>query len=138
MAGSICSAFAYNCIARLRDSEDPQVIMLYFPLITVPLTLPFTIIHWMPPTPTEWAILVLTGVLVQTAQYFMTLSYQAGRPAAVSIVSYLGVFFAVLWDVLFFDSVPSREAGMGIALVVTGVLLSALLDLRATRIAAKA
>jgi drug/metabolite transporter (DMT)-like permease len=130
VAGALSSALAYNCIARLKDSEDPQVIMLYFPLITVPLTLPMTITQWMTPTPMEWATLILTGVLVQTAQYFMTRSYQAGRPGAVSIVSYLGVLFALLWDVLFFDAVPSKEAGAGITLVVMGVLLSAALDLK--------
>ncbi len=130
--GAISAALAYNCIARLKQSEDPQVIMFYFPLITCPLTLPFTIAEWVPPTAMEWLTLIMTGVFVQAAQYFMTLSYQHGRPAAVSIVSYLGVILALFWDVVLFKAHPSAGAVLGIALVVGGVVVSALLDLKRT------
>lgn len=130
--GAFCAALAYNCIARLKTSENPQVIMFYFPLITCPLMLPLTIAQWVPPTPAEWFTLIMTGVFVQAAQYFMTLSYQHGRPAAVSIVSYLGVVLALFWDVVLFKAHPTSGALLGIGLVVGGVVLSALLDLRRT------
>ncbi len=132
VTGALCAGLAYNCIARLKKSEDPQVIMFYFPLITCPLMLPLTVAQWVPPTPAEWFTLIMTGVFVQAAQYFMTLSYQHGRPAAVSIVSYLGVVLALFWDVVLFQAHPSQGALAGIALVVGGVVLSALLDLRRT------
>ena len=125
--GALSAALAYSCIARLKTTEDPQVIMFYFPLITCPLTLPFTIAQWVPPTGKEWLILLATGAFVQAAQYFMTLSYQHGRPGAVSIVSYLGVVLALFWDVTLFQAEPSSGALLGIALVVGGVIASALL-----------
>lgn len=133
VGGAFCSALAYNCIAKLKDSEDPQVIMFYFPLITVPVTFPLMLLHWVAPTAKECLTLAITGVFVQAAQYFMTRSYQCGRPAAVSIVSYLGVVFALFWDVTVFSTVPTRETLLGIGLVVLGVVLSALLDLYGLR-----
>lgn len=129
VSGAVCSALAYNCIAKLKTSEDPQVIMFYFPLITVPITFPLMLHNWVTPTLAEAVTLVVTGGFVQAAQYFMTRSYQCGRPAAVSIVSYLGVVFALFWDVTVFQTVPTREALLGIGLVVFGVVLSAVLDL---------
>lgn len=131
--GALCAALAYNCIARLKGSEDAQVIMLYFPLITCPLMLPFAVGQWVAPTPSEWLNLIMTGVFVQAAQYFMTLSYQHGKPAAVSIVSYIGVVLALFWDVVLFKAEPSPGVLVGIALVVGGVVVSALLDLKRTR-----
>lgn len=128
--GSFGSAMAYNCIARLRHGEDSQVIMLYFPLITTPLMAPWAWSVWVEPMPQEWLMLLLVGLFVQTAQYFMTLSYQHGRPAAVGIVGYLGVLFALLWDIAILHAHLSSGALLGIALVVAGVVVSALLDLR--------
>lgn len=130
IAGSLGSAFAYNCIAQLRDSEDAQVIMFYFPLVTTPLMLPWVLQEWIQPTPREWLVLLLIGVTVQTAQYFMTLSYQHGRPAAVSIVSYLGVLFALCWDVTIFGNEPTAWVLGGLGLVAGGVVASGLIDLQ--------
>jgi drug/metabolite transporter (DMT)-like permease len=127
--GALGSACAYNCIAQLRDSEDSQVIMLYFPLVTTPLMLPWAVHAWVPPSALEWLMLLLIGLTVQTAQYFMTLSYQHGRPAAVSIVSYLGVLLALFWDLAVFGAEPTAGSLTAIILIVGGVVLSSLLDL---------
>lgn len=126
------SALAYNCIAKLRTGEDAQVIIFYFPLVTVPLVAPYTLTHWVPPTASEWGLLLLIGVLVQTAQYFMTLSYQFGRASAVSIVSYLGVLFALVYDWTLFSVVPPAPALGGMMLVITGVALATVLGTRET------
>jgi drug/metabolite transporter (DMT)-like permease len=133
VAGSLASACAYNCIARLRHSEDSQVIMLYFPLLTTPLMLPWVVREWVSPSAQEWWMLLLIGLTVQAAQYCMTLSYQQGRPAAVSIVSYLGVLFALLWDVTVLQNRPSGAALLALGLVVAGVVASSLLDLLTPR-----
>lgn len=124
--GSLGAACAYTCIARLKKTEDAQVIMFYFPLVTIPMIAPYTLTHWAPPTITQWALLLGVGVTVQTAQYFMTLSYQEGKTAAVSIINYVGVLIALGLDATVFKAQTPPGALLGIALVVGGLVLATL------------
>lgn len=124
VAGSLGAACAYTCIAHLKKTEDAQVIMLYFPLITVPLIAPYTLTHWTQPSPHQWMLLALVGLAVQAAQYFMTLSYQEGKTATVSIVNYVGVILALILDASIFGSPATSAALWGIALVVSGLVVA--------------
>lgn len=125
LAGSLGAACAYTCIARLKDSEDAQVIMFYFPLVTLPTIAPYTLTHWVSPTAFQWLLLILVGLAVQVAQYFMTLSYQAGKTAKVSIVNYVGVLLALTLDATLFQTPAPPGALLGIAFVVGGLILAA-------------
>ena len=120
------ASLAYNCIAKLKESEDPQVIMFYFPLVTLPLIAVPTYFHWVKPNPREMMLLLGVGCTVQIAQYFMTLSYQSGKPAKVSIVTYTGLLLACLYDVTIFHETPSPGSLLGMLLIVIGVGLSLL------------
>lgn len=131
LMAALSSALAYNCIASLRDTENPQVIIFYFPLVTVPTVAPYTLTHWVPPTPKEWLLLVLIGVTVQTAQYFMTLAYQHGKASSVSIVTYPGVILALIYDWTIFDHTPRLLALAGMALVLVGLGLATLFQQQA-------
>jgi len=120
--GALGSASAYICIAKIKDREHPIVIIFYFPLITVPVILPFAIRDWVTPNSREWILLILVGVFVQIAQYFMTLAFQRGNPSRVSIISYLGVIYALFADYLYFDSPLTGGALLGMALILAGVI----------------
>lgn len=124
MLAALCGAGAYNVIAKLRDTEDSHVIIFYFPLVTVPLVGPYCLSHWVWPTAVEWVLLILVGVLVQIAQYFMTRAYQYGKTSAVSLVTYSAVLLALVYDVFLFRKSPDAWALGGMALVVGGVGVS--------------
>ena len=40
VAGAFCTAIAYVCVRRLSRTETSTVIIFYFPLISIPVTLP--------------------------------------------------------------------------------------------------
>jgi drug/metabolite transporter (DMT)-like permease len=124
----VCAAFsaacAYTCIARLKETEDPQVIMFYFPLVTLPLVSVPCLYGWVTPTPDELALLVSIGVTVQTAQFFMTRSYQSGATSQVSIITYLGIPLALLFDGAILGHLPTPGSIAGMGVVVCGVLLT--------------
>ena len=124
--GSLGAACAYTCIARLKKTEDAQVIMFYFPLVTIPIITPYTLTHWVAPNSLQWALLLGVGVTVQSAQYFMTLSYQEGKTAAVSIINYVGVLMALGLDAAVFKAQTPPRALLGIAFVVGGLVLATL------------
>lgn len=122
------AALAYNCIAKLKESEDSQVIMFYFPLVTLPLIIVPTWVTWVRPSLEELLLLFGVGFTVQIAQFFMTRAYQSGKPAKVAIISYSGLILACFYDITIFKVYPSAGAFLGILLVVAGVGLSLFLD----------
>ena len=40
------SGIAYNLVRILRKTEHPLIVVFYFPLVTLPICLPFTIFQW--------------------------------------------------------------------------------------------
>jgi drug/metabolite transporter (DMT)-like permease len=76
IASAIFSGLAYNCIRKLKDTDDPVVVVLYFPLIATPVMLIFSLFEFTLPTGWDWLLLVLMGILTQIAQIYMTKAYQ--------------------------------------------------------------
>lgn len=128
--GATASACVYVLIRRIRDRESPLVMVFYFPLVTVPLALPFAVAQWVWPTPTEWLLLLGLGVATQMAQVHMTrglVLVPAGRATAVG---YLQVVLAAVWGALLFGELPDLLTLGGAALIIGGTLIVALLPRR--------
>ncbi len=124
LAAALGSGFAYNFVRMLKDTDDPLVVVFYFPLVTVPTIGVYTIFNWVTPTWTEFVILIAIGVSVTIAQIFMTMGYQAEAASRVAIVNYFGVIFAILFGwLLFNESIPPLGL-VGILLIVLAVGLA--------------
>ena len=124
--GTIGAASAYNIISMLKDSEHHLVIMFYFPLVTIPLVLVYITItgDWNWVGFQDWLLLIAIGVLTYAAQYFLTRSYQSGQVNKVSIVSYLGIVYAMAFGYFIFNEWYNWQASLGVLLVVSGVILN--------------
>ena len=122
--GTIGAASAYNIIAVLKESEHHLVIMFYFPLVTIPLVLIYIFItgDWVWVSLIQWLALSLIGLLTYFAQYFLTKAYQIGDVSKVSVISYLGVVYALVFGYSIFDEWYDAIVIVGLILVVFGVV----------------
>ena len=111
------AAMAYTCVRQLRLTEDPLVVILYFPLITIPMISPVMIYQWVTPIGHEWLVLLTIGVLTQAAQYFMTLAYQMETAAKVMIFNYAGLFWGVLFGWTLFEEKLTATQLLGVLIV---------------------
>lgn len=119
------SGCAYNCIRKLKTSEHPLMIILYFPLVTLPIAGLYCIFYeWKMPVGLDWLYLVLIGILTQIAQFYMTKAYQIEEAARVASVSYTGIIYALGFGFLFFQEVFNGYVFLGIALMLLGVILN--------------
>jgi len=118
------SGLAYNFVRKLKDSDHPLVVVLYFPMVTVPIIGSYTVFHWVTPDATEWLILVAIGLVVTAAQVYMTKAYQMEKAANVSNFNYVGTVFAIAFGYLLFGETIDLMAYGGIALILFGVLMS--------------
>ena len=122
--GTIAASAAYNVISVLKKSEHHFVVMLYFPMVTVPLVLLYIFISgdWVWTTPLNWLLLCIIGLCTYFAQYFLTRAYQIGEVSQVSIVSYLGIVYALFFGYYIWDEWYSSIVILGLGLVLLGVV----------------
>lgn len=120
---SMFSGLAYNSIRKLKN-EEPLVVVMYFPLVAFPIMMVFSFFNWVMPNGTDWILLIGIGLMTQFAQLYMTKSYQLSEVNTVAPLKYIGVLFALTWDILLFDFIPNVQMYVGILLVIGGVVLN--------------
>lgn len=136
LGGAFFSAFAYNTIRRLKGIENPNVVVLYFPLVTIPISLIFPLggwgtwhwpkmgDYWWQIASNEWIWLVLTGVFTQVGQFFMTRAYQEAETKLVSAISYAGIIWGTAFGLFLFDESYNGFQYVGMVLVILGMVLN--------------
>ena len=124
LAGALLTALAYIAVRQLGRSEHPLVIVLYFPLMAIPLTLPAVL--WAPVWPTGREALWLLGVglFTQLGQIGLTQGLTKLPAARATALSYTQVLFAALWGWLFFGEGLNARTAIGAALVLAATALS--------------
>jgi drug/metabolite transporter (DMT)-like permease len=124
VAGAFFSGCAYVTVRRLAREEHPLVIVLYFPLVTLPATLPALARAGVWPQGAEWLWLAGVGVLAQLGQVWLTRGLQHEPAGRATALAYLQVVFAAGLGVAVFGDVPGPLAVGGGALVLCGALLA--------------
>lgn len=126
LSGALLSAFAYNMIRKLKDTDHPMVVVFYFPLVAIPFSGFFTAFNFVLPKGNDWIILLMIGLATQLAQIFMTKSLQMENIAKVSIVRYLTIVYAIFYSYLFFEESYNIYTYVGMSLVVLGIVFNLL------------
>jgi drug/metabolite transporter (DMT)-like permease len=121
---ALFSGLAYNMIRKLSTSENPMVIIFYFPLVTLPLSGIVTASNWVSPRGWDWLIILFVGVSTQIAQYFMTKAFQREELAKISSIRYMGIVYALIFGFVLFGESFTIYSYMGMALVLFGVFLN--------------
>lgn len=124
VCGALFASLAYVAVRRLGQTEPPQLVVFYFPIVTVPISLPFAIHDWVWPDAYGWALLIGVGVATQIAQIALTnglIREPAGR--AIS-VGYLQVAFATIFGLVIFGTVPGLWSWLGMVMIIGSVFIA--------------
>jgi drug/metabolite transporter (DMT)-like permease len=123
--GSLGAACVYVIIRKLRKTDHHLVIVFYFPLIGLPLSVPTMMPSFRWPTWIELVMLIGMGICVQIAQIHMTRGLHRETAGRATAVSYLQVAFAFVWGILFFQEKPPLLSILGASLILLGVVIVA-------------
>lgn len=124
LVSAMFAGLAYNFVRKVKDSDHPLVVVLYFPLVATPVMAVFSLFYWVTPIGWEWGLLLLMGILTQIAQLYMTKALQAAEINEIASLKYLGVIFAISFDYLIFGVEYRTMVLVGMLLVISGVLLN--------------
>ena len=103
VAGALFTALAYVSVRRLSRSEHPLVIILYFPMVSIPLTIPAVLQQGVWPAGMDWFWLLGVGVLTQLGQIWVTQGLSSLPAARATSLNYVQVVFAAIWGWIWFQ-----------------------------------
>lgn len=128
IVSAILSGLAYNAISKLKDTEETINIVIYFPMLALPITGIWTILDGVFPTGIEWLLLLLIGIFTQIAQVLMTRAFMLANTALVAPFQYLGAIYALAIGWIVFGEHLETIHLAGISLVVVGVCLGVVVN----------
>ena len=124
LAGALLSACAYVSVRALGRSEHPLVIVFYFPLVGLAVTLLPVLADPVLPTAAESLALVGVGLFTQLGQIGITKGL-LGMPAArATAMSYGQVPLAALWGWCVFQEQLDPDTALAAGLVLAATLLT--------------
>jgi len=121
LLGAAFSGSAYATIRRM-PTERPEVVVLYLPLMAIPMSIPFIASSWVLPTWAEGGLLLGIAAATQLAQIFMTKGLQAEKTGRATTVGYLQILFAGAWGAMFFGEPITWWTAAGAAVMLSGLV----------------
>lgn len=118
VAGAFFASLAYVAVRRLGRTEPALLVVFYFPIVTVPISLPFAIDAWVWPDLEGWLLLLGVGISTQIAQVALTKGLAREAAGRAISVGYLQVAFATVFGAILFQDVPGIWSWLGMALIV--------------------
>lgn len=124
VSAAFFAGLAYNFIRKLKGKAHHQLIIFYFPLVTIPITLPFLVNVWITPNWNEFFGLIAIGISTQLAQVFMTKAYLSEKASKISHFNYLTCVYALLTGLIFFNEQLNWMSLAGMLLILISVTFS--------------
>ena len=122
--GALMTSLAYICVRKLSSREHPLVIIYYFPLVSIPLSIPFVINDFVLPTGTDWFWIIGIGIFTQIGQLFITEGLTLLPAGQATSLNYSQVIFASIWGVLIFQEPITSSVYVGGICVLISTIIS--------------
>jgi drug/metabolite transporter (DMT)-like permease len=132
LLGGLFASLAKVTVRRLGHSEPSVRVVFYFSLLSMLVSALPALLDWQTPTPGQWGLLLLIGLLGTFGQLLLTRGYAIAAAASVSPFTYFSVIFGAFYGYLFWDEHLSLQFIAG-ALIIA---LAGMLTLRARHHAA--
>lgn len=124
LLGALGSAIAYVIVKRLSNSEDSSVIIFYFPLISLPLSILLLGNNFVMPNSEAFILLLFVGIFTQAGQIGLTKAMQTEQASKATAYSYIQVIFSIILGCLLFSEVPSIWTLVGGFMIITGAFIN--------------
>jgi len=130
MISAVLSGVAYVAIMKLKPTDAPITIVMYFPMIATPFMIILCFWEFTVPQGIEWLFLLIIGVFTQLAQITMTRALHSGNAGTIVPFQYLGAIYGFLVGYFVFLEALSSTLIVGMVLVLVGVIVNSILRQR--------
>jgi drug/metabolite transporter (DMT)-like permease len=115
-------ALLITIVKRLPETETELVMMFYYGVIAILISLPFALLTWRWPTLFEWLLLTGIGLIGALSQYLWILAFRAGEASAVAPFDYLRLLFAAAIGIALFSEYPDLWTIGGAVIVIASTV----------------
>lgn len=126
LCGALGSAIAYVMVRKLSQTEDASVIIFYFPLIALPVSVVLLGDDFVMPNLEALVLLILVGIFTQVGQIGLTKAMAAEKAGKASAYAYVQVVFSAILGMVFFAEIPTLWTLVGGGLIISAALFNAL------------
>ena len=109
-------------VRMLAQSEKTATILLYQAIVLCLALIVPTVLWWENPTPREWLLIGLIGVVGTAGQYLITRAYQVGEAAALAPLDFVRLLIATGIGFAVFAELPSLPTFIGASIVVAATV----------------
>ena len=119
------SSIAYSLVRILNKSESPLIIVLAFPLVSIPLSIALGYADFRLPHGIEWWWLLALGVGTQGGQVCLTHGLRHHTATRATQKGFIVVVFAMFFGIFTEDGAPGYAEVIGSILIFLGIYLGA-------------
>jgi len=124
--GALGSAIAYIIIKKLTKTDDSSVIIFYFPMVALPISIIMLGSDFVMPSLAATGLLILVGIFTQVGQVGLTKALNSADASKATAYAYVQVLFSVLIGWAYFSEVPMLTTIIGGGLILVGALVNVL------------
>lgn len=124
LIGALMTSLAYICVRKLSTKEHPLVIIYYFPLVSIPLSIPLLINNFVLPIGYDWIWILGIGFFTQIGQLCITEGLRLIPAGQATSLNYSQVIFSSIWGVLIFQEALTRSIYLGGLCVLISTIIS--------------
>lgn len=133
LAGAFGSGVAYVLVRKLNETEDSSVIIFYFPIVALPISLILLGDNFVMLQGWTWLLLLLVGIMTQVGQVGLTKAMQTETASKATSFTYLQVVLAALLGWFVFSEQPTLWIVIGGGLIVLGAFVNLVFSAKKTR-----
>jgi len=118
LTAALCYAFVMLLSRKLSQRESITSVLVWTAVIGSLVSgaaLPF---DWVSPTPRDWALFILLGLLGSLTMWFMTLAYRHAPAAVVAPFDYTILLWGLLLGWLVWHELPDPQIWPGAAILI--------------------
>lgn len=124
--GALGSAVAYIIIKKLTKTDDSSVIIFYFPMIALPISMIMLGSDFVVPSLAAVGLMILVGIFTQIGQVGLTKALHCADANKATAYAYVQVPFSVFIGWAYFSEVPVATTIIGGSLILVGALINVL------------
>lgn len=128
LLGGICAGGAYAAVRALgRRGINPALIVLVFSGFSCVVSVPLTMMDYVPLTWAQFLVLMGAGAGAAIGQFGITLAYRYAAPREIAVFDYTNILFTAVLGFAFFGQVSDGFSILGMLVIVGAAVM---LDLR--------
>ncbi len=118
LISAFCYALSMVLVRRFSGREPTHNIYFYGSIGSLVVSAALSVPVWVPPSPTDWGLLMLVGFWGAIGGYAVIRAYRLGEASMLAPIEYTALIWSMIFDLLLFQLTPVPAVLIGAAIII--------------------